>query len=122
MSNIFGVKTTYHGVTFRSKLESEWAAWFDSIGMTWQYEPIKFGRYQSYTPDFGINSLTVFVEVKPMNVMRMNNIGACSRPLIVVFGHPDSPVVDYVPSKSGTRYHCDSWSEAFGRALHERGG
>ena len=117
MGNLFGVKTEYRGTTFRSKLESEWAAWFDSIGMTWMYEPIKFGRY---TPDFGINSMTVFVEVKPMNITRMNDIGACTMPLLVVFGHPDNPVVDYVPPKSGVRHHCNSWEEAFGRALNGR--
>lgn len=116
MSNFFGVKTEYHGVTFRSKLESEWAAWFDSIGITWEYEPIKFGRY---TPDFGINGLTVFVEVKPMNITRMNKFSSCTMPLIVVFGKPNSPVVDYVPPKSGARHHCDSWHDAFIRAMSE---
>lgn len=117
MSNLFGVKTDYRGNTFRSKLESEWAAWFDSIGMTWQYEPIKFGRY---TPDFGIDGLTVFVEVKPMNVMRMNDLASCTMPLIVVFGHPDSAVINYVPPKSGSRYHCNSWQDAFEKASKDR--
>lgn len=116
MSNFFGVKTEYSGVTFRSKLESEWAKWFDSIGMSWQYEPTKFTRY---TPDFGINGMTVYVEVKPMNVTRINRISECTMPLIIVFGHPECAVVHYVPPSSGTRYACDSWSDAFNMACKE---
>jgi len=47
------IPTEYHGVTFRSKLESRWAEFFDLLEMPWKYEPFSLttpiGRY---TPDF----------------------------------------------------------------------
>lgn len=56
--------TTYHGVTFRSRLEATWAAFFDLCGWDWRYEPIDF---PGWSPDFSIecpNGL-IFVEIKP---------------------------------------------------------
>lgn len=57
--------TTYSGVKFRSRLEAQWAAMFDIIGLKWEYEPpIDFA---GWFPDFRITTqwCPVFVEVKP---------------------------------------------------------
>ncbi len=32
------IRTVYHGRTFRSKLEADWARAFDALGVTWHYE------------------------------------------------------------------------------------
>ena len=58
--------TTYHNIKFRSRLEARWAAYFDMIGVKWQYEP---EGYQldcgNYCPDFLCEKGSFFVEVKP---------------------------------------------------------
>jgi len=64
--------TNYHGVTFRSRLEARWAAFFDLAGWSWEYEPIDLN---GWTPDFRVHwdcyhsecegGHTLLVEVKP---------------------------------------------------------
>lgn len=56
----------------RSKLEAQWAFFFDSIGVVWGYEPESFEidgcvDRRKYTPDFYLPDLLggVYVEVKP---------------------------------------------------------
>ena len=41
--------TTYDGCLFRSRLEARWAAFFDLIGIKWEYEPYDF---TNWVPDF----------------------------------------------------------------------
>jgi hypothetical protein len=57
------IPTHYNGTTYRSRLEAQWAAFFDYLGWPYQYEPFDV---QGWTPDFsiGLNS-QVLVEVKP---------------------------------------------------------
>jgi len=65
-------QTNYKGVTFRSRLEARWAAFFDLIGWSWEYEPIDLN---GWSPDFRVhwkcwhsecpNGHTLLVEVKP---------------------------------------------------------
>lgn len=65
--------TEYRGVRFRSRLESEWARFFDALGLTWEYEPESFtidagaGDTARYTPDFRVVTPrgTAWIEVKP---------------------------------------------------------
>ena len=57
--------TTYNGVNFRSRLEAQWAAYFDLLKISWDYEPVDL---KGWTPDFSLKILgydNVFVEVKP---------------------------------------------------------
>lgn len=59
-----GVPTEYAGTTFRSRLEAQWACFFDSAKWRWRYEPTDlFG----YIPDFVITfqRAPLLVEVKP---------------------------------------------------------
>lgn len=43
--------TSYNGVLFRSRLEARWAAFFDLINWTWEYEPLDL---EGWTPDFKV--------------------------------------------------------------------
>jgi hypothetical protein len=61
-----GIPTIYRGVQFRSRLEAKWAAMFDLLGWTWQYEPCDF---PGWIPDFALTGKAgnmVLVEVKPV--------------------------------------------------------
>ena len=61
-----GIPTVYEGVQFRSRLEARWAAFFDGIGWSWEYEPIDL---DGYIPDFVLpfRYAPLLVEVKPAN-------------------------------------------------------
>jgi hypothetical protein len=57
------IPTTYGGVNFRSRLEARWAAFFDLLGWSWEYEPIDL---KGYIPDFILGfERPLLVEVKP---------------------------------------------------------
>ncbi|MBA8838156.1 hypothetical protein [Ochrobactrum sp. RH2CCR150] len=64
---IKAIPTEYAGVNFRSRLESRWAAFFDLVGLKWDYEPFDL---EGWVPDFLLRtSLTnVLVEVKPVDL------------------------------------------------------
>lgn len=58
-----GIRTTYHGTNFRSRLEARWAAFFDVIEWPWIYEPVDA---EGYIPDFLVTGPASFlVEVGP---------------------------------------------------------
>ena len=58
------IPTMYKGVQMRSRLEARWAAFFDTVGWQWNYEPPEFA---GWIPDFQITTtgLPLLVEVKP---------------------------------------------------------
>jgi len=61
----FSIPTWYEGVHYRSKLESDWARFFDLHRIIYAFEPEGFkfdGLY--YLPDFWLPRLRTFVEVK----------------------------------------------------------
>lgn len=60
------IQTIYNGVLFRSKLEAQWAAFFDKNRMPWLYEPEAFvlNGGLCYTPDFYFPDTDTWFEVK----------------------------------------------------------
>lgn len=63
--------TTYNGIKMRSRLEAQFAAALDELGVTWEYEPRAFAdERRQYLPDFRIErddgATNVYVEVKPV--------------------------------------------------------
>lgn len=59
--------TSYMGVKFRSKLEVQWAVFFDALKVEWKYEPKVFHlRTRSYLPDFWLPAYNLWAEVKPV--------------------------------------------------------
>lgn len=63
-----GIPTEYAGIRFRSRLEAQWAAFFDLAQWRWQYEPFDL---KGYIPDFILpvryrdTTEEMLVEVKP---------------------------------------------------------
>ncbi len=56
-----GIRTTYAGTRFRSRLEARWAAFFDLVGWGWTYEPFDV---EGWIPDFLIHGdKPVLVEI-----------------------------------------------------------
>jgi len=65
-----GVRTEYRGIIFKSKSEAGRAMELDGLGYHWQYEPAAFeyvgddGFKHRYTPDFWVDELKRYEEVK----------------------------------------------------------
>ena len=66
MERIKAIPTVYKGVKFRSKLEAQWAKFFDSVGIEWAYEQegCQFEDGTKYLPDFYLPESKQFFEVK----------------------------------------------------------
>jgi len=64
---IKAIPTEYAGVHFRSRTEARWAAFFDLVGLKWDYEPFDL---EGWAPDFLLRTslTTVLVEVKPVDL------------------------------------------------------
>jgi hypothetical protein len=61
----FSIPTEFNGIRFRSKLEADWAAFFERHRIIYAFEPEGFdldGVY--YLPDFWLPRLRTFVEIK----------------------------------------------------------
>ncbi|MDZ7905204.1 MAG: hypothetical protein U5N55_05080 [Cypionkella sp.] len=73
---IEAVSTIYQGVTFRSALEAQWAAFFDFVGIEWVYEP---KLLSGWLPDFLIAGKW-YAEVKPVSIGRWQHVGRAGVP------------------------------------------
>jgi predicted nuclease of restriction endonuclease-like RecB superfamily len=52
-------------INMRSKSETLFAAALDALGLSWEYEPVRFDLgWSTYTPDFYIADLDLWIEVK----------------------------------------------------------
>jgi hypothetical protein len=60
------IPTSYAGVTFRSRLEADWAHNLTVVGIAWSYEPdgIILPNGQRYLPDFWLPDINTWLEVK----------------------------------------------------------
>lgn len=95
---IAAIPTEYRGRMYRSRLEARWAAFFDRLGWTHEYEPFDLGKW---SPDFAITApFNALVEVKPITepdyetMERM--IDACPKGLLILTGVAPVPHDDFV--------------------------
>ena len=60
------IRTLYKGILFRSKLEAQWAKFFDYLKIPWIYEPAGyiFADGTQYLPDFWLPDSKQWFEVK----------------------------------------------------------
>lgn len=114
--NIKPIETNYKGIKFRSKLEAQWAVFFDECDIEWEYEPqgYKLNNGQWYLPDFllhGINYqnhyIDLYVEVKGvLNETDKNKVLSFSEsaPILLVGSFPYtstySKIIEDIESKS----------------------
>lgn len=98
MSRIKAIKTNYKGITFRSKLEAQWAATFDNLTINWSYEPEGYfiDNDIKYLPDFYLPEQDVFFEVKGiMNSYDWKKIDTLRKYKETVIGYSDGKVSNY---------------------------
>lgn len=91
--------TTYNGIEMRSRLEARYAAWLDTLGIRWTYEPRAFANVRGqYLPDFQLHGVEilgsereVFVEIKPTPASITRDVR--SKAQIIWASEPDAFVV-----------------------------
>lgn len=106
------IREMYKGYLFRSFLEIRWAVVFSEMGYGWKYEPQKFdmGNGHTYTPDFYIEDLDMWVEIKP-NMLKSI---PCEETLLTDSSAPKNLTVcdvtsDIVKPIKPDRYGCRSF-------------
>ncbi|MER6942526.1 hypothetical protein ABT294_00760 [Nonomuraea sp. NPDC000554] len=109
--NIRAVPLTYNGTTYRSTLEADWAATFDSLGWYYEYEPeaVDLGDGEKHLTDFRLSGQNVWCEVKGAHDERLNK----TRRLHRAIADPDQPGGELVvvlraagePARSAN-WHC----------------
>ena len=69
IQTIKAIPTKYADTMFRSRLEARWAAFFDLVGIQWEYEPCEF---DGWCPDFALmlDGATIYAEVKPVALVK----------------------------------------------------
>jgi hypothetical protein len=68
------IETHYRGYRFRSRLESRWAVFFDSLGIRWEYEIEGFDLDGTrYLPDFWLPEQKYWIEIKGHEPTEMDN-------------------------------------------------
>ncbi|MGW1744518.1 hypothetical protein ACWCRD_02650 [Streptomyces sp. NPDC002092] len=127
----------YAGITFRSKLEADWAATLDTHGVRWEYEPetITLPSGAKYIPDFRLPDIGCWLEVKGTGVPRIEKAVEfgemlacdCDQPLrctcrwtggqLVIIGHPPQP---YSPWKD-PEFADRPWAAARVRSWRHEG-
>lgn len=74
-------KTKYGVIFFESMIEARWAAFFDCLGIKYEYEPtfaeVETGcRVVNYKPDFFLKDLNKYIEIKPSKPYGIENTKA----------------------------------------------
>jgi len=75
------IPTAYGGVSFRSRLEADWAATLDGWHVDWQYEPegYELSDGTRYMPDFWLPGQRTWLEVKGSHNERVTKVEQFAR-------------------------------------------
>lgn len=109
------IKTNYNGILFRSKLEAEWAKFFDAIDIPYIYEPegFEFEDGTRYLPDFYLPDANQWFEVKgimnDIDKHKIEMLGNESKKDVIV-GYSDGKTEMY---DVGWLPHAISWEIPF---------
>lgn len=108
------IETVYKGYRFRSRLESRWAVFFDAMGEPWEYEPegFQFSDGERYLPDFYMNNMDMFIEVKGVTPThnereKCRKLRGCSeKNVLLVVGTPAGYLFDRLKEKTDGILFC----------------
>lgn len=109
---IKAIPTTYRGITFRSKLETSWAKFFDKIGMNWAYEEEGYELPDGtwYLPDFWLPNCKTFFEVKGLlndtDMNKMKQLAECVAPKGIFVAIGSSPIPNSLGLVYPIPFHC----------------
>ncbi|MFJ9714009.1 hypothetical protein [Streptomyces sp. NPDC101234] len=133
--SIDAVPTRYGDITFRSRLEADWAATLDGNGIRWEYEPetITLPSGTLYVPDFWLPELGTWIQVKGPGIPRTEKTQELARTRachcassctcawpggeFVLLGKPSLPS-DRTESGHRPRYGYADWATSLGPAAY----
>lgn len=85
---------------WKSELEKRWSLFFDALGIQWKYEPETFTLMlgKTYTPDFYLPDLKLYLEIKPMTpcvatMQKCAVLSAQNKKIAILSGPPLAPFV-----------------------------
>lgn len=113
--------STYRGVRFRSRLEARYAAFFHYLGVEYHYEHASFRLHAlqcTYTPDFWLPALGVYIEIKPDEVhdeerARCMQLARYGHDVVLVYGALGSPFLSEARGRTyqnSRNMQCVSWN------------
>lgn len=121
--NLFGIETTYKGITMKSKLEAKFAYFLDALNIKFQYEPKTFilSNGVTYIPDFYLPDLKTWIETKG-NILEHNKelsklfvkdnkqeLILISNDTIFFYGNWEGEVYESTDVLIGKCSHCKSY-------------
>jgi hypothetical protein len=109
------INTTWHGYSFRSRLEARWAIFFTKMKMAFDYEPegFEFEDGTLYLPDFLLPEIRMWAEVKPFGptseeIHKAEKLASESKLHVLwLVGPPDFRHYRAITSDSGSFSQCD---------------
>jgi hypothetical protein len=114
------IETFYNGITYRSKLEACWAAFFDGLHLRHEYEIDAFtlAGVGNYTPDFWLPDVDsgngMWVEIKGRNPKRkerqkcMELANETGRKTCILVGQPMRHIRAAIGEDNAYLYHRDA--------------
>jgi len=123
MTRIKAIPTNYRGILFRSKLEAEWAKYFDSIDLKWVYEVEGYQISDDiyYLPDFWLPDCKTFFEVKGIideqDLNKIKNLARAVAPkgIMVAIGRTQVPdslgLVTPIPFLWDDEWACENGAD-----------
>lgn len=118
------IETVYNGYRFRSRLEARWAVFFDTLGVTYEYEPegYELDDGTRYLPDFYFPEWACFGEVKPvaLDIDEFHKTAGLPEPCLLLDGVPKVEKGYYVTGCWGDDDHIKYLSgDEYGRVVLE---
>jgi hypothetical protein len=104
MNYIAPIQTEWKGYRFRSRTEARWAVFFDSLSVSFQYEPEGFELDDGikYLPDFFLPQWNVWFEVKgvdptDLEIKKAGLLAALTeKSVLMAVGAPDYGILEQV--------------------------
>jgi hypothetical protein len=130
MASLKARPTMFQGIRMRSRLEAGFAAWLDSHGCKWTYEPCAFASSEGqYLPDFSIDDFEMlwiggyrhgraYFEVKP-DAVWLAERDLIARRLAVIYHSEPAAMLFVVTPKHLVRIIGSPNSDDFPPAQHE---
>lgn len=120
------IPTLYSHQSFRSRTEARWAVFFDSMGISWDYEPegFKLPDGRRYLPDFWLPQFERLAEVKPtIEIQRAEGKASAfatagAMAILLLTGNPDFRA--YIGARGDDRIEYSLDADMYERATQER--
>lgn len=108
---IKAIPTEYNGIAFRSRLEAQWAVFFDTLGIKWVYEEDGYETDEGvrYRPDFYFPDFDTYAEVKGLRpgyeeeILKITDFISAVSPIkrVVILSNIPNPDMNGLPHFPG---------------------